>query len=108
MDLGKNGGVELISIKSLNVDKMADTKFKDQSGDRSFRRSEINSEDEDGNDIKLVGASHSDKVRPNHYDWNERHRNVQIDYNFAGNSYGRDVSGCSADDHIFRRHSTVS
>ena len=52
----------MISIKRLNVDKMADTKFKDQSGDRSFRRSEINSEDEDGNDIKLVGASHSDKV----------------------------------------------
>ena len=63
MESEKNGGVELISIKSFNVDKMADTNFKEQSDDKSVvGRSEIRSDDEDGNNIKLVGASHSDKV----------------------------------------------
>ena len=108
MDLDKNGGVELISIKSFNVDKMSDTNLKEQSDYISVGRSEINSDDEDRNNIKLVSVSHSDKVWPNHYDWNERHRNVQIEFKFAGKSCGRDVSSCYADDHIFRRHSAVS
>ena len=62
MESEKNGGVELISIKSFNVDKIADTNFIEQSDDKSVGRSEISSDDEDRNDIKLVGASHSNKV----------------------------------------------
>ena len=107
MESDKNGGVELISIKSFNVDKMADTNFKEQSDDKNVGRSEIISDDEDRNDIKLVGAS--DKVRPNHYDGNERLiGSLQNNFTFPGNFCGRDVSGYYADDHLFRRHSAVS